>query len=138
MVRDDNLARNTLTTFFEELQSRTASEREGLLRIPIIQDALHGRIDRGEYVAFLSQAYHHVKHTTPLLMACGSRLPDRLAWLRTALAKYADEEAGHEEWILSDIAACGADPERVRNAKPAMETELMVAYAYHQVDRRNP
>jgi pyrroloquinoline quinone (PQQ) biosynthesis protein C len=71
-------------------------------------------------------------------MACGSRLPERLGWLRTAVARYADEEIGHEEWILSDIAACGADPERVRNAMPAIETELMVAYAYHQVDRRNP
>ena len=27
---------------------------------------------------FLDQAYHHVKHTVPLLMACGSRVPERL------------------------------------------------------------
>jgi pyrroloquinoline quinone (PQQ) biosynthesis protein C len=125
-------------SFFEELQTRTVTAREALLRIDIIQDALQGRIDRAEYVAFLAQAYHHVKHTTPLLMACGSRLPDRLAWLRAAIAKYADEEVGHEEWILSDIAACGGNPAAVRSAKPAVETEIMVAYAYHQIDRGNP
>ena len=59
-------------SFFEELQTRTAAAREALLSIDIIQDALHGRIDRAEYVAFLSQAYHHVKHTAPLLMASAS------------------------------------------------------------------
>jgi pyrroloquinoline quinone (PQQ) biosynthesis protein C len=125
-------------SFFEDLQIRTVDAREELLGVEVIQDALRGRIDRTQYVSFLSQAYHHVKHTAPLLMACGSRLPERLGWLRTAVAKYAEEEVGHEEWILSDIAACGADPERVRNATPGLETEVMVAYAYHQVDRGNP
>ena len=125
-------------SFFEELQTQTADARENFLGVDIIQDALRGRIDHAQYVSFLSQAYHHVKHTAPLLMACGSRLPERLGWLRTAVARYADEEIGHEEWILSDIAACGADPERVRDGKPGLETEVMVAYAYHQVDRGNP
>jgi pyrroloquinoline quinone (PQQ) biosynthesis protein C len=125
-------------SFFEDLQIRTVDAREELLGVKVIQEALRGRIDRTQYVSFLSQAYHHVKHTAPLLMACGSRLPERLGWLRTAVAKYAEEEVGHEEWILSDIAACGADPERVRNATPGLETEVMVAYAYHQVDRGNP
>lgn len=125
-------------TFFDHLQTRTAAARQDLLRVPIIQNALQGRIDLAQYVAFLTQAYHHVRHTVPLLMACGSRLPDRLGWLKGAVAEYIAEEIGHEEWILADIAACGADPQRVRESKPAPQTEVMVAYAYHQVDRRNP
>ena len=124
--------------FFDQLRSRTASERQRLLRVPIIQDALQGRIDIAQYVAFLTQAYHHVRHTVPLLMACGSRLPDRLHWLRSAIANYIDEEIGHDEWILSDLAACGADAEAVRGAEPGFATGVMVAYAYHQIDRRNP
>lgn len=125
-------------TFFERLQAQTETGRSALLGIPIIRDALAGRIDLAQYVAFLTQAYHHVRHTAPLLMACGSRLPARLSWLRTATADYIDEEIGHDEWILSDLAACGADAEEVRQGEPAFETDLMVAYAYHQVDRRNP
>jgi pyrroloquinoline quinone (PQQ) biosynthesis protein C len=54
------------------------------------------------------------------------------------MAEYIEEEVGHDEWILSDIAACGGDAERVRRGQPKLETELMVAYAYHQVDRGNP
>lgn len=125
-------------TFFDRLQQRTACEREQLLQIPIIQDALRGRIDRAQYIAFLTEAYHHVKHTTPLLMACGSRLPQRLDWLRSAVAHYIEEEIGHDEWILADIAACGADADLVRHGTPAFDTEVMVRYAYHQIDRGNP
>jgi pyrroloquinoline quinone (PQQ) biosynthesis protein C len=90
------------------------------------------------YVAFLTEAYHHVRHTVPLLMACGSRLPDRLDWLQSAVVEYIDEEQGHEKWILNDIAACGADAARVATGKPGLATELMVSYAYDTVMRGNP
>jgi pyrroloquinoline quinone (PQQ) biosynthesis protein C len=79
-----------------------------------------------------------VKHTVPLLMACGARLPERLEWLREAVAEYIEEETGHQEWILNDIAACGADAEAVRHGGPAFETDVMVAYAWDLVLRRNP
>lgn len=125
-------------TFFDQLQQRTAADRDSLLRAPIIQDALRGIIDLAQYVAFLTEAYHHVRHTVPLLMGCGSRLPRNLDWLREATAHYIEEEIGHDEWILSDIAACGADSEAVRHGTPGFDTEVMVRYAYHQIDRGNP
>jgi pyrroloquinoline quinone (PQQ) biosynthesis protein C len=124
--------------FFDQLQSATEPQRQEMFSIPIIQDALQGQVVTSQYIAFLSQAYHHVKHTVPLLMACGSRLGERHEWLREAIAEYIEEEVGHQEWILSDIRACGGDAEAVRRARPHASTELMVAYAYHQVDRGNP
>lgn len=124
--------------FFDELQTRTASDRDALMHLPIIQDALRGGIDLGQYVAFLTEAYHHVRHTVPLLMACGSRLPRRLGCLQDATAHYIREEIGHDDWILSDLAACGADAEAVSRGAPGFDTELMVRYAYHQIDRCNP
>lgn len=136
--RGRSTAREGLMSFFDELQERTASERQALQRVPIIRDAGLGRIDLSQYIAFLTQAYHHVRHTTPLLMACGARLPQRLSWMRAAIARYITEEIGHDEWILSDLAACGADPDETRNSMPAHETEMMVSFAYHQIDRGNP
>ena len=100
--------------FFDLLQQETAAEREYLLGAPIIQQAMAGTVSLPSYVAFLTQAYHHVKHTVPLLMACGARLPERLEWLREAIAEYIEEEYGHQEWILNDIRACGADAGRRR------------------------
>ena len=60
--------------FYDELNIATQKDRELLYSAPMIQDALAGKIDINTYVTFLSQAYHHVRHTVPLLMACGSRL----------------------------------------------------------------
>lgn len=124
--------------FFEELQARTAEARADLFTIPVIRDCLAGRVTREQYLAFLRQAYHHVRHTVPLLMACGARLPDTHGWLRGAVAHYIAEETGHEEWILSDVAAAGGDPAAVRAATPAAATELMVAYVHDYIARRNP
>lgn len=125
-------------TFYARLLHETAAEQRELLASPVIRAALAGRIGRSTYLAFLSQAYHHVKHTVPMLMACGARLPERLDWLRSAIAKYIEDEIGHEQWILDDIAACGAESAIVRHGSPDLPAAAMVAYAYHQIDRGNP
>ena len=125
-------------SFFEQLQHATQKEQAGLQSIPIIQKAMAGQVTLAQYVAFLTEAYHHVKHTVPLLMACGAKLSDDKEWLREAIAHYIEEEIGHQEWILNDIAACGADAEAVRHSQPAFATELMVAYAYDTIARGNP
>ena len=124
--------------FFQQLHAATGTERQGFLGIPLIQHTLNGDVTLESYRAFLGEAYHHVKHTVPLLMACGARLPGHLNWLRSAVAEYISEEIGHEEWILNDIRATGADADAVRNGQPGMATELMVAYAYDTVMRNNP
>lgn len=124
--------------FFDQLQEQTKAEREYLLSAPIIAQVMAGTVSPASYVAFLGQAYHHVKHTVPLLMACGARLPERLEWLREAIAEYIEEEYGHQEWILNDIRACGADAEAVRLETPNLPTELMVSYVYDQINRCNP
>ena len=125
-------------TFHEQLARATAADREYLLAAPAIQRALAGDVTRELYVAFLTQAYHHVRHTVPLLMAVGARVPDRHAWLRDAVLHYLEEETGHDEWILNDIARAGGDREAAAASEPAVATEAMIAYAYDTVLRRNP
>ena len=124
--------------FYEELAAATSAERAYLLSSPIIASCMRGEVSRESYLAFLGQAFHHVRHTTPLLMSLGGRLPERLAWLRRPVAEYIDEEIGHEEWILNDIAAAGGDAEAVRKSRPGLPAEVMVAYAYDLVNRGNP
>ncbi len=125
-------------SFFNSLQASTTDERDALLSTELVHTALSGNASKELYVAFLQQAYHHVKHTTPLLMAAGSRVPAEKEWVRDALAEYIEEELGHQEWVLNDIAACGYDKEKARRSTPTRATELMVAYAYHIIDRVNP
>lgn len=127
-----------MSSFFQTLQSSTQRSRQQLIESAIIQDALRGEVTRSQYLAFLGQAYHHVRHTVPLLMACGSRLSSSHEWLKRAITEYIEEEYGHEQWILNDIAAAGGNPKEVAAAKPHITTQAMVAYAYHQIDRGNP
>ncbi|MEI8594166.1 TenA family transcriptional regulator [Photobacterium sp. Hal280] len=128
--------------FFQTLITETEAARSRMADAPIFTACQQGTIDTATYLAFLTQAYHHVKHTVPLLMACGSKLSEDYEWLRQAIGHYIEEEMGHQAWILNDIAACGGNPDPVRDnqgpGKVGLPIELMVSYLYHQIDRRNP
>lgn len=125
-------------SFYDRLQTETAAERAQLLSQPLFAAALEGRVTVPLYIAFLTQAYHHVKHTVPLMMACGARLNDDREWMRGKITEYIEEEYRHHEWVLNDIAASGGDAELVRHGQPSFETEMMVAYAYDLIQRGNP
>lgn len=122
--------------FNEQLLEASAEARAEFLAIPFLREGAKGALGLPSYLAFLAEAYHHVKETTPLLMAAGLRC--EAPWLRKALAHYIIEEVGHEEWILADIAAAGGDAAAVRDGQPRPATDIMVAYAYDTVLRRNP
>jgi pyrroloquinoline quinone (PQQ) biosynthesis protein C len=124
--------------FHELLASRTESDREYLTSAPIIRRALAGQLSRDEYIAFLTQAFHHVRHTVPLMMAVGARLPLQMGWLRKKIIHYTEEEEGHELWILNDIEAAGGDASAASRSQPSAATDSMVAYAYDTAMRRNP
>lgn len=125
-------------TPFQSLVQKTAAQRKRMLSQPILNDLGNGNFDLTTYQAFLLNAYHHVCHTVPLMMACGANLPHRHEWLRPALIEYIREEAGHEQWILNDLAATGADPAIARKQTPGLETELLIAYVYDFINRKNP
>lgn len=127
-----------MTTFYERLKTETEPLRQELYAVPLVVDAMQGRISRETYVAYLTEAFHHVRHTVPFLMTMGAKLPMEKVWLHHAIAEYIEEEIGHEEWILNDIEACGGDKEAVRNGSPLLETQVMNAYNYDVLNRRNP
>lgn len=131
-----------MSRFFDQLKQQTQPAQTQMLMAPVIANVQQGNISKELYIAFLTQAYHHVKHTVPLLMACGGRLTQEYEWVRKALAEYIEEEYGHQEWILNDIQACGGDAEAVRHnigkGKVGQAIELMTSYLYHQIDRHNP
>jgi pyrroloquinoline quinone (PQQ) biosynthesis protein C len=123
---------------YDKLKFDTRSAQQYLFSAPILEDVALGRFDVDTYVRFLTNAYHHVRHTVPLLMACGARLPDRLGWMRGRLKEYIDEEYGHENWILDDLDACGVDASAVAQSTPDLSVELLVSYVYDYINRCNP
>lgn len=125
-------------TFFPKLVAETAAGQQTLASVPQIQDGLTGRISRETYIAYLTEAYHHVKHTVPLMQAARAGLDDAHDRFRHALDEYIAEETGHEHWILSDIKNCGGDPEAVRSGQPREATQRMVDFAYDYIAKVNP
>ena len=75
-------------SFHARLLQQTADARAAMLTAPIIHSALSGDLTLASYLAFLGEAYHHVKHTVPLLGACRAALPERNQWMSVALAEY--------------------------------------------------
>lgn len=125
-------------SFFQRLIAETAEGQATIAAVPQIQDGLAGRISRETYIAYLTEAYHHVKHTVPLLRTAKARLDEAHAPFKAALDEYIAEETGHELWILNDIRNSGGDAEAVRNGQPREATRRMVEFAYDYIDRVNP
>ncbi|MGC6328644.1 AMP-binding protein [Rhizorhabdus sp. FW153] len=135
--RGEILAREEAFRLFDRLVLRTLPARARLLRVPQIRAGLAGNISRATYSAYLAQAYHHVRHTVPLMQEARARLGHRPA-LVAALDEYIEEETGHEHWILNDIAALGEDPQRAVALGPSPATKAMVDHAYRTIREGNP
>jgi long-chain acyl-CoA synthetase len=124
--------------FYNQLVKETENARAELYHIPQLMDGLQGNISRETYIAYLTEAYHHVSHTVPFLMTMGSKIPQSKKWMHKAIIEYQEEEVGHEEWILNDIEAAGGSKEKARAATPNLETQLLIAYNYDYINRKNP
>lgn len=123
--------------FFERLCAETAPARARLMAVPQLQAGLAGRISREMYLTYLAQAYHHVRHTVPLMQLARSGLIAKPKLVH-ALDDYIAEEEGHEEWILNDIRAAGGDADAVMTAGGSPATARMVDHAYATLRSGNP
>lgn len=124
-------------TFFDRLVHDTREAQARFAVTPQLVAGLTGRITVADYVAYLTQAYHHVRHTVPLMQEARARLDHRPALVR-ALDEYIEEETGHEHWILEDIDAAGGDGRAVAASDPAPATAAMVDHAYRTIREGNP
>jgi pyrroloquinoline quinone (PQQ) biosynthesis protein C len=125
-------------SFSDRLLAATTDERERFLAIPIIQRAAATGVSRDAYVAFLTEAYHHVRYTCPLLELALSRCGAEDDHYRNGLLQYIEEETGHEEWILDDIEAFGGSAAAVRDATPGIPCRAMVGYATYAIEHISP
>lgn len=123
-------------SFYEQLVTQTVRERNAFLAIPLVQRATRDGASKDLYLAFLTQAYHHVKHTFPLLALAASRTRDEA--YQDALVEYMEEERGHEKWILDDIRTLGGDAEAVRLGEPGPACRVMVGYTYYAIEHLSP
>lgn len=126
-----------MTTVFDRLQQATAPDSERFLNIPFVRLVAEDKMmPLPAYADFLRQSYHHVKHTVRLLAASAAMHHQEL--VRKALIHYINDEYGHEEWVLNDIASLGQDKDLIRRERPYPTTEALVSYVYHAIHHINP
>lgn len=123
-------------TAYDQLLTETTDARTEFLGIPLLTRAVTGDVPLTLYLAFLREAYHHVRHTCPLLSLAATRTED--ADYRKALHTYLNEEQGHDEWILADIDSLGGDAKATRVAVPGPACRAMIGYAYYAIDWISP
>ena len=124
--------------FHQQLSTASRPLQDALFKLPFAREALAGRLTRDEYVSFLAEAWHVGRHVPGLFATAAARLPDRHAWLRAEFTRAAEVQFGRDELILADLALAGGDPRAVRLAEPGPAAELLVAYAWDIVLRREP
>ncbi len=124
--------------FYDRLVAEVQSEREAFLALPVIQAAMRGEFTREAYIEYLSEAFHHVRHTVPLIEMVRIRIAPSRRALLDALSNYSLERKGYENWILQDIKNAGGDADQVRADDPSKATEELLAYMYDQITQQNP
>jgi pyrroloquinoline quinone (PQQ) biosynthesis protein C len=103
---------------------------------PIARRLLAGDVNTQEYGAFLEQTYLYVCQTRPLLRRAGERLAmqRRSPTLSRLFLQKAEEEAGHELWVLADLDAIGLPMNRDCPPQPSTAVAAYLAWNQFQVE----
>ena len=96
----DAVGRLGAPSFYESLVMETAPQQGYLIATEQIQRGLARAISLQTYLEYLAEAYHHVRHTVPLMQLVKSRLPEGREWLEEAL----------DEYIAEEVRPGGVDP----------------------------
>lgn len=127
---------NDITT---QLETIVQTLVETLHMHSFAQRMIAGTITREQYAAFLVQTYHYVVHTRPLLHRAGERL-ERMG--QTTLGQLflhkAQEEDGHEGWLVDDLEAIGEKRQRVHEEEPVPAIRRFVAWNSFVVEHGLP
>jgi pyrroloquinoline quinone (PQQ) biosynthesis protein C len=122
---------------FEQLGSLAELELERMKRLPLIQEFATGTIECTRYLEFLRELYPVVWHFCPTMAAAASRCPDRFSAVRSFLYAHAEEEKGHELWVLEDGAVVGGAGfvDQAKHARPCEEIQGMIGFNYAATER---
>jgi len=131
------MQREKMSFLITLLESSDASRR-AIERLPKVHSMIHKGLTLAEYRAFLHDLYHIVLHFCPIMVAAEARCNERQENIRAELRERIEEETGHEQWVLEDIAAVGGDIRSVRETPPSAPVQAMIGFNYDAAGRVHP
>lgn len=81
---------------------------------------------RARLVHYLTETWHYVRFSVPLLERAAARMDDGLPDLRAWFLRHVAEERGHDDWLLDDLERLGVSRVTVRASLPSRETATLV------------
>lgn len=125
-------------SFFITLIDSSDGHRRSIERRPRVHSMVNKGMSLPEYRAFLHDLYHIVWHFCPVMRVAVERCDGRFDGVRRDLLERIEEETGHEQWVLEDIAAVGGDVERARTGVPSVPVQAMIGFNYYAAERVHP
>lgn len=128
------------TDLIHELNTDAVAVSRSLGEVAILQRLLDGSIGRKEYVLFLTQSFHYVRWTAPLLARSGERLRTLggSESMSDLLAQKAHEESGHERWLLADLASLAVGETATLASEPSPAIAAYVAWNRFEAEVGSP
>jgi len=127
-----------MVPFFLDLVTRTDEARRCFETNPKVLEIVAKGLPIDRYRNLLLELYHVVWHFNPICAAAASRISDTNRHVRYFLYEHMQEEVGHEEWVLNDLAAMGVSREKSLAHVPTVCLLGLNGYNYWSADRRHP
>jgi pyrroloquinoline quinone (PQQ) biosynthesis protein C len=137
-VKSSSVSANERMSFFITLIESSDSHRREIERMPKVNRMVHKGLSLAEYRAFLYDLYHIVWHFCPVMKLAVERCDGKFDAVRRDLLERIEEETGHDQWVLEDIAAVGGDTERARSGAPSAPVQAMIGFNYWAAGQVHP
>ncbi len=124
--------------FFIDLVARTDEARRTFETNSRVMAIVANGLPVARYRTLMLELYHLVWHFNPVCAAAASRIDDRHKQVRYFLYDHMQEEKGHEEWVLNDLAVVGVDAAQALRYKASTNMLALNGYNYWVADRLNP
>ncbi len=124
--------------FFMDLVARTDESRRGFETNSKVLDIVANGLSVERYRKLLLELYHVVWHFNPVCAAAASRITDQHKQVRYFLYDHMQEEKGHEEWVLNDLAFVGVEAAAARKYNASLHMLALNGYNYWAADRLHP
>ncbi|MGW3911456.1 iron-containing redox enzyme family protein [Streptomyces sp. NPDC005070] len=97
----------------------------------------------GRYRRYLRAMHQVIRASVPLMERAAARCEaltgDPVARpLAPYLRAHAEEERGHDEWLLADAAATGAPPDELTDSVPPPQVAALVGAQYYWLEHSHP
>jgi heme oxygenase len=119
------------------LQTRELT-RNAILGTPLVSRLMAGEPSREAYADYLRNVYAYAAHSAKVIALAASRCMNSHPELARYLLHHAEEEQGHDDWALADLADLGFSKAEVLAVDPVPSCSAMIGFEYYTAAYDNP